>query len=734
MTLRSLSSNLNFGGLLRDTLRRQVWAIAIAVLGFLFTLPLPVAMILQNSMTRGYDNDEFRRASVLGQLQSMFGVENPFVKVIMVLLAIVCGIALFSYLQSRQKTDFFHSLPISRGALFGVHFTAGVCVVVPAYLGSLLLGGVIATAAGYGAAFWSLQMLGGVALNLTFFLLLYAISALCTVLCGNLVVTLLLLGWALLSPIAAVGLSEVLRSIFFKTFVGGGRLTDWIATRLSPMLQYFRIMETRGGDGFYLFGSYGGGPDSMWPLVLGYLIAAAAFIALGYALYRARKSERAGSAIAFQGLKAPLKFWCVTVVAVAMGFLFAGVMNEFWMYIGFAIGAVLTHMLMEIIYAFDFRAALRHLKPFAVYAVLFALCAVGLNMDITGFDSYVPETDDIAAVAVSLYDGQSSLSFPEEGFADLTDPANIEAVRTLARMGVDDLTNEPLNRSSSGLAVRFLRKNGTRVERRYNIYDDENDTPREGLAELMSGIRYSPEYLDRYSPVTRFELTGHDRLFVYTRKAFDRSYENSEGFTDDAEQVAEIVRTLRREQQTLTAEEAHTTAPVLAVNLGTLAQEGDSQTMSYGQGQRYSNITSGMTYVYPSYTETLALLDRYTGVRPEALGMEAVRSAELHLYGVEHEVEGAGLAEAEAERVVNDKPVSASSETVIVTDAADLAALLRDAVPGDWAYNGFEGEPYVLGGHGFEVILTLKDGRSAGLFYPSGKAPEAVFAKYFSET
>ena len=82
------------------------------------------------------------------------------------------------------------------------------------------------------------------------------------------------------------------------------------------------------------------------------------------------------------------------------------------------IGTVLFHWIVEIIYAFDFRAIFA--KPLHLLAILVVLFAgmLAMQFDVTGYDTWLPDRADITAVDIDNL----------EEAPQLTDPSNIDAV------------------------------------------------------------------------------------------------------------------------------------------------------------------------------------------------------------------------------------------------------------------------------------------------------------------
>ena len=135
-----MSRNSCSKGLVRDCMKRNLWAIVLSTVGFFMAQLLPVIMTAQHSLA-AYKQDLANlsaadaAASWQGYVESvgeMLGGQNVFVKLAVIILAVTCGVSMFAYLHNRRKVDFYHSLPISRSRLFAVNYATGaLCALVP---------------------------------------------------------------------------------------------------------------------------------------------------------------------------------------------------------------------------------------------------------------------------------------------------------------------------------------------------------------------------------------------------------------------------------------------------------------------------------------------------------------------------------------------------------------------------------------------------------------------------
>ena len=294
MTSRSSSSK----GLVRDGVRRSLWRSCFRRSTFFMSMLLPSLMEMQHALENRRDmitsgalsfeveqNWQWSLSSVADRL----GGENVLVKIAVFVLAVVVGTVMFAYLHDRRKVDFYHSLPVSREKLYAVNYATGaVCVLVP-YLVMRALTMVCAHAMGFGAALGLKTLLGVIVSDMIFFLLLFAMSALATIVCGD-------TDHRAAAP--ALGVSSrpsrcrccarALLSLFCKTY-SGDMSTVFNNLRLSPAVRYFTVSGTKYSSGmvdeFQLAG------QSALGLLLVYAAAAAFFIVLGMFAFRVRKQR-----------------------------------------------------------------------------------------------------------------------------------------------------------------------------------------------------------------------------------------------------------------------------------------------------------------------------------------------------------------------------------------------------------------------------------------------------------
>ncbi|MFR6189228.1 MAG: hypothetical protein ACLUI6_09685, partial [Butyricicoccus sp.] len=206
-----------------------------------------------------------------------------------------------------------------------------------------------------------------------------------------------------LGPTLVTALWQGLKNMFFQTYVMDASMASLLfCNKFAPLIQYFGVNGTKmhswagAVEPVYTM-DYSAGlqEPSAIGLLIGYAVAAIVITALALFLFRIRKSERAGTAFA--------EIFKMLVYE-----------SELWFWVGLVLGTVIFHCVVEIIYAFDFRAIFR--KPLQLVIILAVLCAGLLTMqsDVFGYDKWLPDEGSIAAAAPMGYVGESALlSEPE---------------------------------------------------------------------------------------------------------------------------------------------------------------------------------------------------------------------------------------------------------------------------------------------------------------------------------
>ena len=224
MTSRNL-----FFKLMKEDLKRRLWAIGFSVLALFFAMPMAAAMGIGEIGNQykqwlisgtGYENmvpEALRQTKILRLAGEILGFENYALFMVVGAAAMILGLTGFLYLHSKKQIDFYNSLPVKREMLFTVKFLDGFLIILAAYLINMFAAFGIFCGNGIAAGDLFKMMFASFAVNMIGFLLIYVVMVIAVLLTGNLFISILGAG-VLYGYLPAVSLLiEGLKSLFFVT-------------------------------------------------------------------------------------------------------------------------------------------------------------------------------------------------------------------------------------------------------------------------------------------------------------------------------------------------------------------------------------------------------------------------------------------------------------------------------------------------------------------------------------
>ncbi len=700
-----MTSKTLFFKFLKKDLGHRLWAIALIGLCCFFAYPVMAAMEAGQIDTFATVEEGIRYYS--DNMLHMHTFGNGLTVFITMVAALICGMSSFSYLNSRNKVDFYHSLPIRRELMFGANFLGGILIMAVPFILSVIVSAFIAVGNGAdGSALWPVVW-SGLGLHLIYFILMYATVVLAMVMTGNLVVAFLgYMVFCSLVPLAAT-LFQNYFLIFFDTFTieSFWELVKNVI-RISPVTEYFYAVE-----------NYIKGDSAQIIQVAGALAASGVLALISCFLYRKRPSEAAGKAMAFEVSKPVVRIVLVILFSAGMSELFWGLQESMgWAVFGAVCGAVIAHCIIEIIYHFDFKKLFSHPLQMAGCAAASLLILFSFYFDWFGYDTYLPEASKVASASVDMgylsqwvsyggtikqEDGSYIWQYPEEGGAlykgQITD---LDTVLQLAEAGIEDLGAERADDSRfEWVKVAYTMKNGKRVFRSYYMNIDKN-------RDLMQKIYENQQFQQAAFPI--MERTGDSVAEAGYRRGGGQEEIRLTDLT--AEEYEQLLKTYQEEFSTLTLEQMQQEAPAGLIRFySDLDLEGiawwnreAAKGFPDHQGLRWSSqyeISDQDFYpVYRSFKKTAALLETYgiqTGDYYDTVSLDSVRI-------MQHVKEG-------------------SWKQVKITEPEELESLKKVLViPGMEYYNSLlENEAVDL-----EIYVTGEEENQFSVTIPKGKMPE----------
>ncbi len=614
MTLKNLSFKL-----VRSEVSRNLWALALSILGFLLAAPLPMIIRAQDQLAEiGYweITEETARSTIAAELPKMLtGESNMMPRLGLMIMAALCGIVLFRFLHDRRQVDFYCSLPVRRSGLYATKFTAGLLLVLPAYFVVELLAAVVAVC--YGAKIpWGpfLQCIG---IDLLAFFTVYGISILCAVVCGNTMFSFMLNGWAHCSVMVAVEVYDIFARQYYPAY-SSQNLYD--STVYCPVIGFLRTDESIVGR-----------------FLPGYVLIGAAALALSVVLFCRRASERAGTAVAFRQLQLPLKIYTCIVLGMGSACMIddiIGPTSNLWLLLFVAIAVAACHCITEAAYDADIRSGFRH--PGMLLAVTAASLALtfGLQQDVFGYSAWLPKTERVEWVG--LYDltaieessGARTEAQRQQFGQKITDPEVVQAVLQLSRMGTENLdllasqaltwreTEEVAERRKQvdryyHLIIGYGLRGERMTERQYCI-------PIDGESEgLINTILYSRDYLFGYNNAFRFTEYLKENPDRKPMAVLEDALRGDLSTLRDPAQMEKLIAALQADVLDFTPAQAAEEGQIGWIRLSTY----DPDNMDKA-GREYGYRVS----IYPSYHRTLELLQAYVKYEPAPLRAEEISS------------------------------------------------------------------------------------------------------------
>ena len=401
------------------------------------------------------------------------------------LSGICFAMAMFSFLSNSRATCGMHTMPIRREGLFFTHYFAGLFAQTATLMFAYALTALLTACHGV-FDFYAIGM--GFAISWLLVVFFYSFGAVCMVCAGQ-----ILAGAAFYGILNFIFIAmEALVQTFAGNFLYGySHYSDsFITMFLSPL---FRLYSSLGAsrvypetiDGGILWDAEPIGVTVMnFRYVPLYALAGLVLAVLALVLYRKRKSEATGSTVAVTWLRPVFKYG----VAICSAFSFGQLLSYFVFELTespYAAGALIgTIACMVFAGLLGYYAAEMLLKKsFGVFkstwkgalatAVALVLIGASFPLDLTGYQTYVPEQSEIGHAQVGFYTGGNI-----NNWFDLNDAESIALLRDAHYACILDKPRqtavsryEPQEHYCSFYVDYFL-TDGTQVSRRYNMSFD----------------------------------------------------------------------------------------------------------------------------------------------------------------------------------------------------------------------------------------------------------------------
>lgn len=586
-----MTSKTSFFKQLREDARHRIWVPALSCIVFLLGLVAATLMLQSIVINQGDISANYLQTRLNQETAMLFNSSNLLLSLVAITGAVICALQGFSYLFNKQQLDFYHALPIRRQKLFIIRWANGVLFyVVPALIFSLLCL-IILAAFGLFNAPMLFAVGTGFLHNLLIFFVVYHTAIFFCMLSGHILVSLGLLSIFSIYMFMIVELIPTFMSVYYTTYQNYSYGLSGYLSYLAPAYLVYKLLNV-----------------TTLPLLVYAVIFATVLFFGSIILYLHRPSETAGKAIAFSGLQPVIRVLIVVPVAIYIGLAFgqlASGSRAFWSIFGLLLFAVLIHMILNVIFAFDIHAALQHRKELAFSAIISVLFISVFAFNILKLDDQIPAQNSVEAVYMDLPvdNDVPYLNLQNGNYLGVTDYRESHAMLTGDELSKayalldyrmappPPTTTAPTTYTDAeppvaNLNVRFVKSNGHSEYRNFQFIMNENSI--QALADVYNTTTYKQGHYQIFDASCDTAFDTFNAIDA-TGNTIVRNTTNTNIFS--ASETKELMDVLRTDLSAFTLEQMINEIP-----LGTVSLEN-------------SKILYSLDYrIYPSFTNTVTWL------------------------------------------------------------------------------------------------------------------------------
>ncbi len=707
MTSRTSSwPEIKTGDLQTELTKRRVWVLALISLTYVCYYILGTILVLARAR-RQYNawyagsTTMTLKEFLIQSTSTLLGRESG-TWIFTVMIAILIACVSFFFLFKSQSVDFYLSQPLTRKRQFTNIYLNGI-----AGFGALTLAftiiGLILAAVMQGV---NLQIIGEILVNLFRNLLLFfavyntvilAILISKTYLTAIIVSGIFLLAEPLICLLGAFLKSNYYATYYDFTWIIGAR-ESYHLHFFSPAMNHFMGMKVWSENltkNIFPFGR-------VWQYDLVTLIFGLIMGFLAYKAYLARKAEDIGPGVVHPAIKNVLKL----IVAIPMALTAAAVVDLMLdtAFAGFNVMPIVMLIFMAaVVCLITDMICSGHLKPalnsiwYIVFASVLAIFVfVIFKNDLTGYDRYVPDVNDIEACAMykdytyrEMVDEEGGYVNPTEYYIENMNLTDREAVIEIAGAGMSaQRQNAITNAKNTGqygyrnseyidgndAVVAYKLKNGRYAARTLMIPANIEES-------LMNRVIGTDEYRDIIYGLDPVETMINNKM-PSGYLGFDAGYDRTEEKVD-ADAFKEFLKCYREDLKNYDYSLASSEYPI-----GNVTMTSDPQSYDFG-------YFSMMYEVYGCYTNTIDFLKEHGIYMDSKATVDDITSVDIYLTVYDEEEPDKALYDCDAvfddpgdiARVAEHIIYVTTYDWMIQGETAGINVALRGMDADDMAYS-----------------------------------------------
>ena len=595
------SKNLFFKLIWQD-FKKRIWCPIIIFLVYFVATEIPLLKMLD--WIKQYPNESLYGLKHYFANDFLSPNENCILLYLTVVVAAICAFCGYAYLHSRKQLDTYHSMPVKREVLFFTKYVSGTLMFAVPFAIHILLALLIACTKDAFSFHGMVNAIAFYGIQLLVFLLIYSFCIVVMCLTGNMIISILgscvLVGY---STILAE-LNKILCDTFFHTYMISYEQGGW---KISPFDMVLSVYETakeyrEWNTGF----SYRCMVSDSVAIILAILV----FTVAGVLVYRKRATEAAGKPIAFSITEPFIKAMVVLPFSLLCGFIICEMANSHsfgWRIFGISFSFFVIALLMEAIFRLDIRCLFCHWKQLIFNGVCLLLIVIVFKYDVLGYDTYLPNEQELNSCAVSIrglfyvnsekrttrygYVYTDSMDYSFDTMNILNNPSTMKLAKKAASEGLNIAEDESYEGMEDYRSVcfKFTTKKGKDIYRQYYI-----DITDEETIALLENIFDDANYKLGSWPLL---ADGWRKEYVSIdcrSNAFSRTVNLS------SERQAKLLEVYQKDLLNLTLYDVMNTIPLgnITFNIKGITRN------DYGGAENGYKI-------YPQFTDTIALLKEY---------------------------------------------------------------------------------------------------------------------------
>lgn len=675
---------------MRENGKRRLWLFAL--LSFVMLLCYPMMTVLM--LNRYADGTAASFVTRQGVGHDVLGITGGATIFLLTVGGILCAAEGFSWIYSRKKIDMYLSQPITTGRRFFMTYINGILLYFIPYLVSVFLSLLIIAGAGASTASLFVDVLFTLPVALIYFLAIYHLTLLAMMLGGKRGMAGVFVGMGMLyDPILRLVLESYF-STYFSTYMNHVEKRQYF----SPVCRMFVMLDESGfmaGDEAVQVGKV---VESlirpMLPDLFALLAEAVILGGIAYWCYKKRPMEAVSQAVAFPGIKGPVKVLLMVFAGLIGSQAFCAVAGSNGFFVAFSgllLGILFCQALLEIVYESDLKAFHRHKKSFAVGALAAVSVYLFFALDLGGYDTWVPKEKDVESAAIEIaFSNRYNFSFVndkgeriwgEQCGLDTMNMTDVSSVLSLAADSMGKNAGEQNEDTRLRCDVKYKMKNGREKYRSFYIDYEKEKT-------VLDILFANEEYKAGMNQVLSEEM---DRIFERSRAYYNNGMQEREIADKNA---LPLLRAYRQDLRDMSFTDIRDALPCGTIKLRYRTDDLQEYDLEYP--------------VFSSYTRTVEYLREKNMELYLSIDPEAVESIRVVRYGEDMEVVEGGGFFGTAVSTMQTADIAEKE----YTKRAQIGELLGKIYPASLA-----GWAYLPGILEEDIVVTMQEADNAAAWY-----------------